>query len=74
MQWKEIQLPAQKLGLQLHSMEVSSADKYQTAFEEAIKVGSAALVVGGSALECESKIDRGTGRKTSAAGNLPSSR
>ncbi len=27
--WKESQLPARELGLQLHSMEVSSADKYR---------------------------------------------
>jgi putative ABC transport system substrate-binding protein len=51
LQWKESQLPAQKLGLQLHSMEVSSADKYENAFEEALKAGSEALVVGGSALD-----------------------
>ena len=51
LQWKEMQLPAQELGLQLHSMEVSSADKYENAFEEAVKAGSAALVVGGSSLD-----------------------
>ena len=51
LQWKESQLPAQKLGLQLHSLEVSSADKYENAFEEALKAGSEALVVGGSALD-----------------------
>ncbi len=44
-EWKESQLPARELGLQLHSMEVSSADKYDTAFKEATKAGSAALVV-----------------------------
>jgi hypothetical protein len=27
-QWKEIQLPARELGLELHSMEASSADKF----------------------------------------------
>ena len=31
LQWKESQLPAQKLGLQLHSMEVSSPDNYEKA-------------------------------------------
>ncbi len=51
LQWKESQLAAQELGLQLHSMEVSSADKYETAFEEAIKARSSALIVGGSALD-----------------------
>jgi putative tryptophan/tyrosine transport system substrate-binding protein len=35
-QWKESQLPARELGLQLHSMKVSSADKYESAFKEAI--------------------------------------
>jgi ABC-type uncharacterized transport system substrate-binding protein len=35
--WKESQLSARELGLQLHSMEVSSADKYEGAFKEAIK-------------------------------------
>jgi putative ABC transport system substrate-binding protein len=51
LQWKESQPPAQQLGLQLHSMEVSSADRYESAFEEALKAGTAALVVGGSALD-----------------------
>ena len=44
-QWKESQLAARELGLQLHSMEVSSADKYEGAFKEAIKARSAALAV-----------------------------
>jgi putative tryptophan/tyrosine transport system substrate-binding protein len=30
-QWKESQFSARELGLQLHSMEVSSADKYESA-------------------------------------------
>ncbi len=42
-EWKESQLPARALGLQLHSMEVSSADKFESAFKEAIKARSAAL-------------------------------
>ncbi len=42
--WKEHQLPARELGLQLHSMEVSSADKFDSAFKEATKAGSGALV------------------------------
>jgi putative tryptophan/tyrosine transport system substrate-binding protein len=36
-QWKESQLPARELGLQLHSMEVSSADRYEGAFQVATK-------------------------------------
>ena len=44
-QWKESQLAARELGLQLHSMEVSSADKFEGAFKEAIKAGSGAVAV-----------------------------
>ena len=44
-QWKESQLPARALGLQLYSMEVSSADKFEPAFKEAAKARSAALSV-----------------------------
>ena len=43
--WKESQLAAREMGLQLHSMEVSSADKFDSAFKEAIKAGSAAIAV-----------------------------
>jgi putative ABC transport system substrate-binding protein len=49
-EWKESQLPARDLGLQLHSMEVSSADKFDAAFKEATKAGSAALAVARSTL------------------------
>ena len=41
--WKESQLSARELGLQLHSMQVSSADKFDSAFKEAIKAGTTAL-------------------------------
>jgi putative ABC transport system substrate-binding protein len=44
-QWKQSQVPARELGLQLHSMGVSDADKYEDAFREATKVRSAALAV-----------------------------
>jgi putative tryptophan/tyrosine transport system substrate-binding protein len=47
--WKESQLPARDLGLQLHSIEVSSADKLESAFKEVSKAGSAALAVASSA-------------------------
>jgi putative tryptophan/tyrosine transport system substrate-binding protein len=43
--WKESQLSARELGLQLYSMEVSRADKYEGAFREATKARSAALAV-----------------------------
>ncbi len=49
-QWKESQLPARELGLQLYSMEISSVDKFESAFKEAIKAGSTALVVVGGPL------------------------
>ena len=42
-EWKESELPARELGLQLHSMEVSGADKIDSAFKEAAKAGSGAL-------------------------------
>ena len=48
-EWKESQLTARNLGLQLHSMEVSSADKLDPAFRETSKAGSAALIVTRSA-------------------------
>ena len=42
-QWKESQLAARELGLQLHSMRVSNADQYAAAFKEATKARSGAL-------------------------------
>jgi len=50
-QWKASQLPAQELGLQLHSMEVSTADRYDGAFKEIAKVRSDALAVIAGSLE-----------------------
>lgn len=44
-QWKESQLPARQLGLQLHSMEVRSADQLEAAFKEALRAQSTALTV-----------------------------
>ena len=43
--WKESLLAARELGIQLHSMEASNADKFEGAFKEATKVHSAALTV-----------------------------
>jgi putative ABC transport system substrate-binding protein len=48
-QWKEAEMAARKLGLQLHSMEVSSADKLESAFKETIKTRSTALATTSSA-------------------------
>lgn len=43
--WKESLVSARELGLQLHSMEVSSADKFDSAFKEAAKAGSSGIAV-----------------------------
>ncbi len=43
--WKESQLPARALGLQLHSMEVRSSDDFDKAFEEATRARAGALAV-----------------------------
>ena len=53
--WKESQLPARELGLQLHSMDISSADQYETAFKLAIKARSGALVSMASPLGSENQ-------------------
>jgi putative tryptophan/tyrosine transport system substrate-binding protein len=44
-QWTESQLASQQLGLQIHSMGISGPEKYENAFKEATKTGSAALAV-----------------------------
>ena len=62
-QWKESQLPARDLGLQLHSMAVSSADKYEGAFKEAAKARSAALAVAGSPLALSNQKRIATSRQ-----------
>jgi len=51
-EWKESQLPARELGLQLHSMKVSSADKSEneSVFKEAIEARSAAVAITSSPL------------------------
>jgi putative ABC transport system substrate-binding protein len=43
--WKEIQLPARKLGVQLHSLEVRSHNDFDQAFEDAIRVRAGALLI-----------------------------
>jgi putative tryptophan/tyrosine transport system substrate-binding protein len=44
-QWKESQLAAEKLGLQLHSMEVSNVEDYEGAFKEATKTRNSAVML-----------------------------
>jgi len=41
--WEESQLRARELGLQLHSLRVSSADKLESGFKDAVKAASGAL-------------------------------
>jgi putative ABC transport system substrate-binding protein len=43
--WKEIQLPARQLRLQLHSLAVGSPDKLDKAFADAIKARAGALLI-----------------------------
>ena len=49
-QWKDSQLPARGLGLQLHSIEISSPKGYESAFKESIQRGIDGIVVTGGAL------------------------
>ena len=49
-EWKESQLPARELGLQLYSMKVSRTDKFEGAFKAATNAGSGALAVTQNAL------------------------
>ena len=48
--WKESQVPAKVLGLQLHSMAVNSAEKFESAFKEAVKAQSGGLIMTGGGL------------------------
>ena len=43
-------IPAKVLGLQLHSMAVNSADQFESAFKEAVKAQSGALIMTGGGL------------------------
>ena len=43
--WRESEVSAKQLGLQLHSLQVDSASKLEGAFKEAINARSAALVI-----------------------------
>ena len=74
-QWQDTQLAARELGLQLHSMVVSSADKFESAFKDAVQARSAGLTVTsepvGSLL---TKTGHGPGDKKSAAGDILSGR
>jgi putative tryptophan/tyrosine transport system substrate-binding protein len=43
--WKEIQLPARELRVQLHSLEVRSANDFDKTFEDATRARAGALVI-----------------------------
>jgi len=43
--WKELQLPARQLGLQLHSLEVRSPTGFDKAFEDATRARAGALAI-----------------------------
>jgi putative tryptophan/tyrosine transport system substrate-binding protein len=43
--WKEIQVPARQLGVQLHSLEVHSPDDFEKALEDATRARSGALFI-----------------------------
>jgi putative ABC transport system substrate-binding protein len=55
-QWKESQLAARELGLQLLSMEVSSADQFENAFKAATQMRSSALFAVSNALAASNQI------------------
>ena len=42
-QWEEAQLASRELGMQLYSMEVSSVDRFEAAFKEAVHAGNTAV-------------------------------
>jgi putative ABC transport system substrate-binding protein len=46
--WKELQLPARQLGLQLHSLELQSANDFGQSFENATRARAGALVITGA--------------------------
>jgi putative ABC transport system substrate-binding protein len=46
--WKELQLAARRLGVQVHSLEVRSPNAFDQAFEDAIRTRAGALVITGA--------------------------
>ena len=72
--WKESQFSARELGLQLHSMEVSSAEKFESAFKEAIKARSAAFHVVEFVFQYLSQTNRRPSDKKSSASDILSGR
>jgi putative ABC transport system substrate-binding protein len=74
-QWKQSQLSAKELGLELYSIEVSSVDNYEGAFKEAIKKGSVALAIAQDSLaQFNLKLIADLATKNPVAGHLSPSR
>jgi putative ABC transport system substrate-binding protein len=67
--WKEIQLPARQLGIQLQSLEVRSPGDFDKAFEAAIKARAGALFLTGAPV-ITTNLDRIAG--LAAKSRLPS--
>jgi putative ABC transport system substrate-binding protein len=43
--WKELQLPAKRLGVQLHSLEVRGPEDFAKAFDDAARAGARAVAI-----------------------------
>lgn len=72
-QWKESQTAARGLGLQLRSIEASSAERLDGAFKEVSQTrGRRSRYDIECVCQCSSKTDRGLGDKESDARDLPS--
>ncbi len=56
--WKELQLPARQLGVQLHSLEVRSPNEFDQAFEAATRARAGALFILANPLFSTNRIAR----------------
>ena len=54
--WKESQLPARELGIELHSMQASTLEDYEKAFREASKARCGALVWSASPIGASNQV------------------
>jgi len=73
-QWKESQLPARELGLQLHSIEISSAENFEAAFKEAKANSDAVILMESQFFILPIKTARGSRGQNPATGDLLSGR
>ena len=64
-------MAGRQLGLQLHGMEIRSADKLEVAFKDAVKAHSAALaVMAGSVASANPKLTTDLRAQTSIANDI----